>query len=124
MIELQTASLITRATMLATGTGTAENTTETGAAEMGAQAIHSLQENWGILLIGIALVIGAVILWHIMKNLIGNLVLGLIAFVILKFVFAVPLPFGATLLVTAIFGLAGIGVMLILWWLGIVPSAP
>ncbi len=124
MIELQTVSLITRAAILTTGTETGETVAETGAAELGTQAIHSLQQNWMVLVIGIALIVGAVILWHVMKNLIGNLVLGLIAFVIIKFLFGIPLPFGATLLVTAIFGLAGIGVMLILWWLGIIPSAP
>ena len=73
-----------------------------------------------ILVIGIVLIIAAVIIFTVLKKIIVNSILGLIVFGIIHFVIGIKLPFIATLLVTAIFGLAGIGVMLVLHFLAIV----
>ncbi len=72
-----------------------------------------------VLIIGIVLIIAAVIIFLVLKKIIVNSIIGLIVFGIVHFVFQVNLPFVPTLIVTAIFGLAGIGVMLILYFLGL-----
>jgi hypothetical protein len=71
-----------------------------------------------ILILGIALIIAAAIIFIVIKKVIVNSIAGLIVFGIVKFVFGINLPFIPTLVVTAIFGLAGIGVMLVLRFLG------
>jgi hypothetical protein len=73
-----------------------------------------------ILALGIILVIAAIAIFFFLKQIIVNSVLGIVAWGILHFVFNVQLPFWASLLVSIIFGLAGIGVMLVLRFLGIV----
>lgn len=73
-----------------------------------------------LLVVGIVLIIGAVLIFTLLKKIIVNSVLGLIVFGIIQFVIGIQLPFIPTLIVTAIFGLAGIGVMLVLHFLAIV----
>jgi hypothetical protein len=68
----------------------------------------------------IILVIAAIIIALVLKKIIVNSLLGIIAWGLLKLVFGVSLPFWASLIVSAIFGLAGIGVMLILRFFGMV----
>lgn len=75
--------------------------------------------DWRVLLFGILLIIGAVLVIMFIKKVVINSVLGLIAWGILYFVIKVELPFVASLAVSAIFGLAGIGVLLLLKFLGI-----
>lgn len=72
-----------------------------------------------ILIAGIVLIIAAVIIFMVLKKIIVNSIAGLIVFGILHFVVGIELPFIPTLIVTAIFGLAGIGVMLVLHFLGL-----
>ncbi len=72
-----------------------------------------------ILITGIILIAAAVIIFLVIKKIIVNSIAGLIVFGIVKFVFGVSLPFVPTLIVTAIFGLGGIGAMLVLRFLGI-----
>ncbi|MEW6294870.1 MAG: hypothetical protein AB1467_01070 [Candidatus Diapherotrites archaeon] len=79
-----------------------------------------LAGNWMILLAGIIFIIAAVVIFFVLKHLIANTVLGLIAWAIIHFVFHIELPFIATLIVTVIFGLAGLGVMVVLKFLGAV----
>lgn len=71
-----------------------------------------------VLVIGIVLIIAAIIIFVVIKKILVNSIAGLIVFGIIKFVFGVELPFIATLIVTAIFGLGGIGAMLVLRFLG------
>ncbi|PIN98231.1 MAG: hypothetical protein COT90_05150 [Candidatus Diapherotrites archaeon CG10_big_fil_rev_8_21_14_0_10_31_34] len=71
-----------------------------------------------ILVIGIVLIIAAVLIFTLLKKIIVNSILGLIVFGIIHFVIGIQLPFIPTLIVTAIFGLAGIGVMLVMHFLG------
>ncbi len=67
----------------------------------------------------IILVIIAIVLVLVLKKIIVNSLLGIIAWAIIKFVFGISLPFWASLIVSAIFGLAGIGAMLLLRFLGV-----
>lgn len=68
----------------------------------------------------IILVIIAIVLVLVLKKIIINSLLGLVAWAIIKFVFGISLPFWASLIVSAIFGLAGIGAMLLLRFLGMI----
>jgi hypothetical protein len=55
----------------------------------------------------------------LLKRIIENSVLGLIVWAVAKFVFGINLPFWTSLIVSAIFGLAGIGALLLLRFLGV-----
>lgn len=88
-----------------------------------ASAVESATQfagDWRVLLFGILLIIGAVLVIMFIKKIIINSVLGLIVWGVLYFVLKVELPFIASLAVSAIFGLAGIGCLLLLKFLGIV----
>ena len=92
---------------------------------VGEALVHTAGETAGnfigdptILIIGIILIVAAVAIFVLLKKIIVNSIAGLIVFGIVHFVFGVNLPFIPTLIVTAIFGLAGIGVMMILYFLG------
>ncbi len=74
-----------------------------------------------LLVIGIVLIIAAAVIFLVLKKIIVNSIAGLVVFGIVKFIFGVNLPFIVTLIVTAIFGLAGIGVMMVLYFLGMLP---
>jgi len=54
------------------------------------------------------------------KNVIVNSIVGVVALLFLHYVLNIKLPFLITLIVTAIFGTAGLGVMLVLKFFGIV----
>ena len=69
---------------------------------------------------GIVLVVAAVLIFIFLKKIIVNSILGVAAWAILTFVFHVELPFIPSLAVSIIFGLAGIGAMLVLRFFGIV----
>ncbi len=73
-----------------------------------------------ILIAGIILIVVAVLFMLFIKKIIINSVLGVIAWIVLQYVFKVGLPFIPSLVVSVIFGLAGIGVMLVLRFMGIV----
>jgi len=72
-----------------------------------------------ILIAGIILIIVAVLFLVFIKKILINSVLGIIAWAVLQFLFGVNLPFTPSLVISAIFGLAGIGAMLILRFMGV-----
>ncbi|MDP2666937.1 MAG: transcriptional regulator [Candidatus Diapherotrites archaeon] len=76
--------------------------------------------NFTWLAIGFVFFIGAVLVLYFLKNIIVNTILGLIAWAILTYILQINLPFWASLIVSALFGLAGIGAMVVLAFLGIV----
>ena len=80
---------------------------------------QTLVGNWPILVMGVLLIIAAVIILMFLKKIIINSVLGIIAWAILVFFFQVELQFIPTLIISAIFGLAGVGVILLLKFLGV-----
>ena len=73
--------------------------------------------NISLLVGAIVLIIIAVLLVLLLKRIIVNSLLGIVAWAIVKYIFGIQLPFWASLIVSAIFGLAGIGAMLILRFL-------
>ncbi|HIH21073.1 MAG: hypothetical protein J4478_03725 [Candidatus Diapherotrites archaeon] len=77
------------------------------------------QGNWGLLATAIAFIIIAIIVIAFLKQILVNSVLGIIAWALLQFVFQVKLNFWVSLIVSIIFGIAGVGVLLLLHFLGI-----
>lgn len=87
---------------------------------IGETVFQTIVGNWGFLAVGIGFIIAAVLIFWFLKHIIVNTVLGLIAWAIIAFALKISLPFWPTLIVTVIFGLAGIGAMIVLAFLGIV----
>jgi len=79
----------------------------------------NLSGNWLVFLIGVILIIAAIAIILSLKKIIINSVLGLIGWGIAVFVFKVSLPLIPSLVVSVVFGLAGVGVMLLLVFLGV-----
>ncbi|MBU0636406.1 hypothetical protein KKE06_05255 [Candidatus Micrarchaeota archaeon] len=73
-----------------------------------------------ILIIGIVFIVVTVVILYFLKHIIVNSILGVVGWAILYYVFDVQLPFWASLIVSLIFGLAGLGAMLVLRFLGVV----
>ena len=90
----------------------------TGAAEgIGSTALQ-LTGNPAILVGGIILVVGAVVIFFFLKKIIINSILGIAAWALLTYFFHVELPLIPSLAISVIFGLAGIGAMLVLRFFG------
>jgi len=89
-----------------------------GAAESAGNAALSLVGNPLLLVGGIILVIAAFVIFFFLKKIIINSILGIIAWLILTFVFQVELPLIPSLAISVIFGLAGIGAMLVMKFFG------
>jgi len=70
-----------------------------------------------LLLAGIGLIALAVFFVFFLKRVVVNSILGLIAFAVL-WALGIKLPFLVTLVVSILFGLAGVGTMLILYFFG------
>ncbi len=89
------------------------------AAEGAGNAALNLAGNPAILIGGIILIAGALVIFFFLKKIIVNSLLGVGAWVVLTYVFHVELPFIPSLAVSVIFGLAGIGAMLVLRFFGL-----
>ena len=81
--------------------------------------VSGIAGNWEWLLVGLVLVGIAIAILHFLKNIIVHVVLGLLGWAIVVYVFNVSLPFWPTLFASGIFGLAGLGVMLLLAFFGL-----
>lgn len=90
---------------------------ETGAVET---ITNSIAGNVSWLIIGIVFFVAAAIVISVLKNIVVNTALGLVGWGLLTYVFHIDLPFWASLLISAIFGLAGLGAIVVLAFLGIV----
>ena len=86
---------------------------------IGGQAANFLAGNWTVLAAAVGLIIATVFILTQLKQVIVNSVLGVIAWAILVFIFHVQLDLIPSLVVSAIFGLAGIGVILILKFMNV-----
>lgn len=91
-----------------------------GTAETVGQTALQLAGNPAILIGGIILVIAAVVIFFFLKKIIINSILGIAAWAVLTYVFHVQLPFIPSLAVSIIFGLAGIGAMLVMRFFGMI----
>lgn len=83
------------------------------------QVLEFVQGNLGMLAAAIVLIVIAVLVIVFLKQIIVNSVLGLIAWALLYYVLGVKLNFWLSLIVSLVFGLAGIGVLLILKFFGV-----
>lgn len=81
---------------------------------------NTIAGNVSWLVIGIIFFAAAALVIHFLKNLVVNAVLGVVGWALLTYVFHVAMPFYPSLFVSAIFGLAGLGAMVVLGFLGIV----
>lgn len=90
-----------------------------GAAENIGKGALELAGNPAILIGGIILVIAAILIFFLLKKIIINSILGIAAWLILTFVFQVELPFIPSLAISVIFGLAGIGALLLMKFFGL-----
>ncbi|MBN2014525.1 MAG: pro-sigmaK processing inhibitor BofA family protein [Candidatus Altiarchaeota archaeon] len=69
----------------------------------------------GYLLVGIVLLGFLYIFWKVLRKVVVNSLVGLFLLFVLKYAFGIPIPINyATIAVTALFGLAGVGSLLIL----------
>lgn len=81
----------------------------------------TLRGNLNLLVIGILLLAFAFFFLRVIKNLVANAILGLLALFALKFILGIAIPINiATLLVSAIFGLAGVGSLALLYFFGVI----
>lgn len=79
----------------------------------------ALAQNPNVLLAGIALIIVSAIVFFLLKKVIEHAIIGGIAWVLTIFIFHIQLPLIPSLVISIIFGPAGIGVMLLLRFFGL-----
>lgn len=72
-----------------------------------------------IIAIALGLIIATVLIILLVKKIIINSILGLVGWTIVTYVFPLGLPFFPSLVVSIVFGLAGVGVMLLLRFFGL-----
>lgn len=79
----------------------------------------SLQGNLGIAIGGAILVVAAFIFYKVVKDLLANVIVGAIALIIVTQVLKVGIPINvATIVVSLVFGIGGVGALMILTYLG------
>ncbi len=81
--------------------------------------------NLGWIVLGIVLIVATIAIIYLVKRVVVNSVIGLIGWLLITFGLPmlgieITLPFVPSLVVSAVFGLAGLGVMIILAVLGII----
>ena len=90
-------------------------------ADFGGQAVQTVAANPGILVTGIILIAAAIIILYFIKKIIVNSILGFVAWILfMVFVGIDPGLIIPSLAVSVIFGLAGVGVLLVLKFFGVV----
>lgn len=67
-----------------------------------------------LLAIGVVLIAITILLLGLLKNIILNSIVGALGFLMCYFVFGIKLPIVITLVISALFGPAGLGVILLL----------
>ena len=73
----------------------------------------------GTLLLGAILAIIGILIVFLLKRVLENLVIGVVGFLILKYLLGVNIPLIPGLIISLFFGLGGLGVLLILHFFGI-----
>jgi len=83
------------------------------------QGIQSFAGNWSMLVGAAVLIIAAVIVIYVLKNLIANAIAGIVALLVIVYIFGVNIPLNAlTILVSVLGGLGGVGALLIATFFG------
>jgi len=86
----------------------------------GTQQVSSFLSDPLVLGLGIGLIIVSILILVFMKKIILNSILGLAAWVVINFILHIELPLLPSIVVSIVFGLAGIGVLLVLKFIGVV----
>lgn len=73
-----------------------------------------LTGNWQFLLAGLILLVAGILVFMFLKKIAINSILGVVVWGLAVWGFNIQLPFWPSLLISALFGPAGIGVLLIL----------
>ena len=71
------------------------------------------------LLLGAILVIAALVVIFVLKRIMENAIIGILGFLFLKYFLGVNVPFLPGIIISLLFGLGGLGVLLILHFFGI-----
>lgn len=84
-----------------------------------------VQGNWLFLVIGLILIAATIAILYFLKQIIVNSLVGVVAWAIISFVLPLvgldlSLPFLPSLIVSALFGLAGIGALMVIAFLGLI----
>lgn len=90
------------------------------AAEAAASTVTTLAMNPSVLIAAIALIAASIVIFFFMKKLIEHAIAGGIAWAIAVFVFHLQIPLVPSLVVSIIFGPAGLGAVLLLKFFGMI----
>lgn len=83
------------------------------------EAVSGLAGNYGLIIGAAILIIAAFIVIFMLKNLIVNAIVGIIALLVIKFLLGVPIPLtGLVILVAVLGGLGGVAAIMIAAFLG------
>ncbi len=97
------------------------NALGTDTAALGGQAAQTIAANPGLLVTGILLIAAAILIFYFIKKIIVNSILGFVAWILFMiFVGIDPNYTIPSLVISVIFGLAGVGCLLLLKFFGIV----
>jgi hypothetical protein len=95
----------------------------TGSAATAAASL--IQGNWAFLVIGLLLIAATIAILYFLKQIIVNSIVGVVAWVVITYLFPLAgfnlqLPFLPSLIVSALFGLAGIGALIVIAFMGLI----
>ena len=76
------------------------------------------QGDLGTLLLGGVLVLAALVIVFLLKRILENAVIGVVGFLLLKYFLDLKISLVAGLIISLLFGLAGLGVLVILHFFG------
>lgn len=79
----------------------------------------SLPGDITLLIMGAALAVLGIALVFLLKRVMENLVIGLVGFLLIKFFFGINIPIVPGIIISLLFGLSGLGVLLILHFFGV-----
>lgn len=96
----------------------------TGIAQTIGERLQAFAGDWTILLGAVVLVVAAFFVLVVMKQVIANAICGIVALLVLIYIFNIPIPLTTlTILVTVLGGLGGVGALLLTMFLGGLGSA-
>lgn len=97
--------------------GNASNVTER--AEAVGEGLEALAGNWQLLVGAVILIVAAIILIAVLKQVIANAIIGIIALLLLKYLIGIPIPLTPlVILVSVLGGPGGVGAILISVYFG------
>ena len=97
------------------------NTLGESTAGVGEATIQTIANNPGILVTGIILIAAAILIFYFVKKIIVNSILGFIGWILLVVFMGVSGPLLLpTLAVSLIFGIGGVGALMVLMFFGII----